>query len=99
MRNGKIIRKEIIKPVRQFWIVKALMNTSYQELLAPHLHNVHCYWAYHGQYYISNWVLDNHLAPVVQKMDGAIQRINLCPVDSAIGFPNTYPLDSDLSGG
>ena len=28
----------------------------------------------------------------------AIQRINLYPVDSAIGFPNTYPLDSDLFG-
>ena len=38
-------------------------------------------------------------APVVQKVDSAIQRINLCPVDNAIGFPNTYPLDSDLSGG
>ena len=25
--------------------------------------------------------------------------INLYPVDSAIGFPNTYPLDSDLSAG
>ena len=23
----------------------------------------------------------------------------LYPVDSAIGFPSTYPLDSDLSGG
>ena len=40
------------------------------------------------------------LAQVVQKVDSAIQRINLYPVDSAIiGFPNTYPLDSDLSGG
>ena len=29
------------------------------------------------------------LAPVVQKVDSAIQRINLYPVDSAIGFPNT----------
>ena len=37
--------------------------------------------------------------PVVQKADSSIQRINLHPVDSAIGFPNTYPLDSDLSGG
>jgi len=26
-------------------------------------------------------------------------QINLYPVDNAIGFPNTYPLDSDLSGG
>ena len=38
-------------------------------------------------------------APVVQKVDSTIQRINLYPVDNAIGFPNTYPLYSDLSGG
>ena len=38
-------------------------------------------------------------APVVQKVDSAIQRINLYPVDSAIGFPNTYPPGRDLSGG
>ena len=39
-------------------------------------------------------------ALVVQKEDNAIHRINLYPVDSAIiGFPNTYPLDSDLSSG
>ena len=39
------------------------------------------------------------LALVVQKMDKAIHRINLYPLNSAIGFPDTYPLDSDLSGG
>jgi len=39
------------------------------------------------------------LAPVVQKLDSAIHRINHYPVDNAIGFPITYPLDSDLSGG
>ena len=38
-------------------------------------------------------------APVVKRVDSAIQRINHYPVDSAIGFLNTYPLDSDLSGG
>ena len=38
-------------------------------------------------------------APVVQTSDSAIQRINLYPVDSVIGFHNTYRLDSDLSGG
>ena len=42
---------------------------------------------------------DIFLAPVIQKVDGAIHRINLFPVDSAVGFPNTYPLDSDLSSG
>ena len=38
-------------------------------------------------------------ATVVQKVNNAIHRINLYPLDSAIGFPNTYPLNSDLSGG
>ena len=37
------------------------------------------------------------LAPVFQTMDSAIQGINLYPRDSAIGFPNTFPLNSDLS--
>jgi len=41
----------------------------------------------------------NYLAPVVQKVDSAIHRTNLYPVDNPIGFPNTYPLDSDLSSG
>ena len=39
------------------------------------------------------------LGPVVQKVDSAIQRTNLYPVVSAIGFPDTYPLDSDLPCG
>ena len=39
------------------------------------------------------------LAPVVQKVNSIIHRINLSPLDSAIGFPNTYSLDSDLSDG
>ena len=38
------------------------------------------------------------LAPVVLTLDRAIYRIKIYPVDNAIGFPNTYPLDSDLSG-
>ena len=36
--------------------------------------------------------------PVVQKVDNSIHRINLYRVDLAIGFSNTYPSDSDLSG-
>ena len=38
-------------------------------------------------------------APVVQKMDSAIRRINRYPLDSAIGFAITYPLDSNESVG
>ena len=33
------------------------------------------------------------------KLDCAIHRVNLYSVDSAMSFPNTYPLDIDLSGG
>ena len=36
---------------------------------------------------------------VVQKLDCTIHRINLYPVDNVSGFPNTYLLNSDLSGG
>ena len=39
-----------------------------------------------------------YLAAVVQKVDIAIHRISDYPLDNAIGFPNTYPLDNDLSG-
>ena len=38
-------------------------------------------------------------APVVRKVDSASHWINYYPPDSAIGFRNTYPLDSDLSTG
>ena len=40
-----------------------------------------------------------HLAPVVQKMDNAIHRINHYPVDKCWQNKLHYPLDSDLSGG
>ena len=39
-----------------------------------------------------------NLGPVVRKVDNGIHRINLYPVNNAIDFPNTYPLDSDISG-
>ena len=40
-------------------------------------------------------------APVFQtlQLDCAVYRIKICLVDNTIGFPDTYPLDSDLSGG
>ena len=40
-----------------------------------------------------------NLAPVVQRLDNAIHRINHYPADSVVCFVNTYPLDSDLSAG
>ena len=40
-----------------------------------------------------------HQAPVVQKVDNVIHRIHLYPLDNAISFRNTYPLDSDFSCG
>ena len=43
---------------------------------------------------VSNWQ-----ALVIQKVDDAIHCINHYPADNAVGIHNTYPLDSDLSGG
>ena len=41
----------------------------------------------------------NQLAPVVRKVDSVIHWISYYQLDSAVGYRNTYPLDSDLSGG
>ena len=41
----------------------------------------------------------NNQGPVVRKVDNAIHRINHYSADSVVCFVNTYPLDSDLSGG
>ena len=37
--------------------------------------------------------------PLFKTRGGGGWAINDYPLDSAIGFPNTYPLDSDLSSG
>ena len=47
----------------------------------------------------NKWYKVIYLAPVVQRLDNAIHRINHYPVDSVVCFVNTYPLDSDLSSG
>ena len=47
--------------------------------------------------WISHVVRLTFQAPVVQKVDNAIHRINHYLVDSVVCFVNTYPLDSDLS--
>ena len=54
--------------------------------------------------WIREWTTDPEVgvqvqAPVVQRVDNAIHRINHYPLDIAIGFAITYPVDSDLSGG
>ena len=47
-----------------------------------------------------NWPSESKVqVPVVQKVDSTIHWIKHYPTDSAIGFRNTYPVDSDLSGG
>ena len=54
-----------------------------------------CYWARH----VTLTMPLSTQARVVRKMDTAIHRINHYPADSVVCFVNTYPLDSDLSGG
>ena len=44
-----------------------------------------------------SWKTWKVLAPVDQRLDNAIHRINHYPVDSVICFVNTYPMDNDLS--
>ena len=46
-----------------------------------------------------HYEISRHQAPVVQKVDNTIHRINHYSVDSAIDFAITHPLDSDLFGG
>ena len=41
----------------------------------------------------------NLQALVVQMLSSAIHQTKIYPVDSAIGFPNIYLLDSDSSSG
>ena len=48
-------------------------------------------------YYLASKLTNQ--APVVQRLDNAIHRINYYLMDSVVCFVNTYPLDSDLSGG
>ena len=40
--------------------------------------------------------LTNEHAPVVQKVNNAMYWTNHYPVDDAVGFHKTYPLDNDL---
>ena len=48
---------------------------------------------------VAPYTLYRHLIQVVETLDSTIHWIKVYPVDNAIGFPNTYPRDSDLSGG
>ena len=50
-------------------------------------------------YYQGKFDADHHQAPVVQNVNSAIHRINHYPLDSAIGFLNTYPMNGDLFDG
>ena len=48
---------------------------------------------------INQGLFKDEQTPVVRRVDNAIHRISYYPLDSVIGYRNTYPLDSDLSGG
>ena len=50
-------------------------------------------------YYQEKFDADHHQAPVVQKVNSSIHRINHYPLDSAICFPNTYLMNSDYPMG
>ena len=51
-----------------------------------------------GNNCVISWI-EIYLAPVVQTLDSATQRINHYPADKYYGNQLRYPLDGDLSGG
>ena len=64
------------------------MGIKYSSWLTRNWTDIRNKWWHRGNYL--------HMkAPVVQNVDSAIHWINLYLVDNAIGFPITYPLDSD----
>ena len=74
-------------------------RSMFKAILTSESHNK-ILWCNHSNK--TSWTILLHHAinfqvAVVQKVDNVIHRINLYPVNSAIGFPNTCPLDSDLS--
>ena len=52
-----------------------------------------------------HWIVTYPMDSAIQRLNNLVQVnnamhwMNLYPLDSTIGFPNTYPLDSDLSDG
>ena len=76
-------------------MVSALDSGSGGPGLSPRRGTALCSWAR----YFTLIVPLSTQASVVQRVDNAIHRINHYPVDSLVCFSNTYPLDSDLSGG
>ena len=45
------------------------------------------------------WPVTCDLYSVHLTLGSTVHQIKMYPVDNAIGFPNTHPMDSDLSGG
>jgi len=94
----------IMKPQVQFWHVnQALLSRwFYREIFSGSCISAVSLEPFKWKIPGEHWQLPGVLplgAPIVQKVDSAIHRINFYPVDSEIWFRNSCPLDSDLSGG
>ena len=86
IRSAHFMNSVFVNPGIYSCGVKAFLEIS-AHLFLPYLSNLR----------IMNDFTDQ--APVVQTVDNAIHRINHYPLDIAIDFAITYPVDSDLSGG
>ena len=92
-------RREGVKEISSKYITSCIaygMTCCMGSRISP---SNHCY--YKKIFVLRAKIILRHVAyaPVFQMAVNAIHRINLYPMDSAIGSPNTYPLDSGLSGG
>ena len=94
---GLIFTSSVIffNPVNVF---QTQFNFFNQFIFLPSLTFINCFFQLHACLFpLSRFGFKNSgLAQVVQKVDNAILWICHYPVVNAIGFLNTYPLDSDL---
>ena len=87
-------------------VITSISYLLYCKLLAKtkqnnekHSYTLKVLWVWFGRepFTVSS-SFDKDQAPVVWKVNSAIHWINHYPVDNAVSFHNTYPLDSDSSG-
>ena len=89
-KNVKIATHEILRHFLKVWSCydNVWQMTSLQDNIMIFSSCVKYFFTLFGSF--------NRQAPVVQKVDNAIHRINHYPLDTAIGFAITYPVDSAI---
>ena len=99
-KSNKII--PLASPLRPVGLIAQLDRALHGRCTGHGSSPLLIYYYYYYYYYYAKFccsVCCILLAPVVQRVDSAIQWINYYPLDNAIHFDSTYLRDSDLSNG